>query len=69
MPSPAFAMAVYQHGMAGRSFRGRRGAQGAVLGEAVVRWVVIPGIVASGFAMWFAAPLSGTPLISRAPLV
>ena len=26
-------------------------------GEPVVRWVVIPGIVASGFAMWFAAPL------------
>jgi hypothetical protein len=26
-------------------------------GEPVVRWAVIPGIVASGFAMWFAAPL------------
>jgi len=27
------------------------------LGESAVRWVVIPGIAASGFAMWFAAPL------------
>jgi hypothetical protein len=26
-------------------------------GEPLVRWVVIPGAVASGFAMWFAAPL------------
>jgi hypothetical protein len=26
-------------------------------GEPVVRWLVIPGIAASGFAMWFAAPL------------
>lgn len=26
-------------------------------GESAVRWVVIPGIAASGFAMWFAAPL------------
>jgi hypothetical protein len=26
-------------------------------GEPAVRWVVIPGIAASGFAMWFAAPL------------
>lgn len=26
-------------------------------GEPTVRWVVIPGIAASGFAMWFAAPL------------
>lgn len=26
-------------------------------GEPVVRWVVVPGIAASGFAMWFAAPL------------
>jgi hypothetical protein len=26
-------------------------------GEPVVRWVVVPGIVGSGFAMWFAAPL------------
>jgi hypothetical protein len=25
--------------------------------EPVIRWVVIPGMVASGFAMWFAAPL------------
>jgi hypothetical protein len=26
-------------------------------GDLLVRWVVIPGIAASGFAMWFAAPL------------
>lgn len=26
-------------------------------GEPVVRWVVMPGIAASGLAMWFAAPL------------
>lgn len=26
-------------------------------GEQAIRWVVIPGVVASGFAMWFAAPL------------
>jgi hypothetical protein len=26
-------------------------------GEPVVRWVVIPAIAASGFAMWFAARL------------
>lgn len=26
-------------------------------GESIVRWAVIPGIVGSGFAMWFAAPL------------
>jgi hypothetical protein len=26
-------------------------------GEGVVRWLVIPAIAASGFAMWFAAPL------------
>ena len=26
-------------------------------GESAVRWVVVPGIAASGFAMWFAAPL------------
>jgi hypothetical protein len=26
-------------------------------GEPVVRWVVVPGIAGSGFAMWFAAPL------------
>jgi hypothetical protein len=26
-------------------------------GEPLVRWVVVPGIAASGFAMWFAAPL------------
>lgn len=26
-------------------------------GEPVVRWVVVPGIVGSGLAMWFAAPL------------
>jgi len=26
-------------------------------GEPAVRWVVVPGIAASGFAMWFAAPL------------
>jgi hypothetical protein len=26
-------------------------------GELAVRWVVVPGIAGSGFAMWFAAPL------------
>jgi hypothetical protein len=26
-------------------------------GESAVRWIVVPGIAASGFAMWFAAPL------------
>lgn len=26
-------------------------------GEPVVRWIVIPGAVASGLAMWFAAPI------------
>jgi hypothetical protein len=26
-------------------------------GEPVARWVVVPGMAASGFAMWFAAPL------------
>jgi hypothetical protein len=26
-------------------------------GESIVRWVVVPGIAGSGFAMWFAAPL------------
>jgi hypothetical protein len=26
-------------------------------GETVVRWLVVPGLVGSGFAMWFAAPL------------
>ena len=26
-------------------------------GDAFVRWVVVPGLVGSGFAMWFAAPL------------
>lgn len=26
-------------------------------GEPVMRWVVVPGIAGSGFAMWFAAPL------------
>ena len=26
-------------------------------GEPVLRWVVVPGIAGSGFAMWFAAPL------------
>jgi hypothetical protein len=26
-------------------------------GEPVVRWIVIPAAVASGFAMWFAAPI------------
>jgi hypothetical protein len=26
-------------------------------GETVVRWIVVPGIVGSGLAMWFAAPL------------
>jgi len=26
-------------------------------GEPLVRWFVIPGAAASGFAMWFAAPL------------
>lgn len=26
-------------------------------GEPTLRWIVVPGIAASGFAMWFAAPL------------
>jgi len=26
-------------------------------GDPLVRWVVVPGIAGSGFAMWFAAPL------------
>jgi hypothetical protein len=26
-------------------------------GEPVVRWIVIPAAVGSGFAMWFAAPI------------
>lgn len=26
-------------------------------GESSVRWIVLPGIVASGLAMWFAAPI------------
>ena len=26
-------------------------------GTPVVRWIVVPGIVASGLAMWFAAPI------------
>jgi hypothetical protein len=26
-------------------------------GASAVRWLVVPGIAASGFAMWFAAPL------------
>ena len=26
-------------------------------GEPAVRWLVVPGLVASGFAMWFAARL------------
>ena len=26
-------------------------------GETAVRWLVVPGMAASGFAMWFAAPL------------
>jgi hypothetical protein len=26
-------------------------------GEPFVRWVVIPGVAASGLAMWFAAPI------------
>jgi hypothetical protein len=26
-------------------------------GESIVRFVVVPGLVGSGFAMWFAAPL------------
>lgn len=26
-------------------------------GEPVVRWIVVPGLVGSGLAMWFAAPL------------
>jgi hypothetical protein len=26
-------------------------------GEPVLRWVAVPGIAGSGFAMWFAAPL------------
>lgn len=42
-------------------------------GESVVRWLVVPGIAASGFAMWFAAPLrrlrkrARTPESGRAP--
>jgi hypothetical protein len=26
-------------------------------GEPMVRWLVVPAIAASGFAMWFAAPI------------
>ena len=26
-------------------------------GEPLVRWLVVPGMATSGFAMWFAAPL------------
>jgi hypothetical protein len=26
-------------------------------GEPLVRWIVVPAIAGSGFAMWFAAPL------------
>jgi hypothetical protein len=26
-------------------------------GDPVLRWIVVPGIVGSGFAMWFAAPI------------
>jgi hypothetical protein len=26
-------------------------------GDTLVRWVIVPGLVGSGFAMWFAAPL------------
>ena len=26
-------------------------------GDTLVRWIVVPGLVGSGFAMWFAAPL------------
>ena len=42
-------------------------------GEPLVRWLVIPGIAASGFAMWFAAPLrkllrrTAYPWITRPP--
>jgi hypothetical protein len=30
---------------------------GGLFRRAAVRWVVVPGIAATGFAMWFAAPL------------
>lgn len=34
--------------------------------ESAVRWVVIPGLAASGFAMWFAAPLRRAARATRA---
>jgi hypothetical protein len=39
-------------------------------GDALVRWVIVPGLVGSGFAMWFAAPLRrlARVVISRANL-
>ena len=46
-------------------------------GEPVIRWVAVPGIVGSGLAMWFAAPLRrfvkkivgpGGPASATAPL-
>jgi hypothetical protein len=36
-------------------------------GEPAVRWVVIPGIAASGLAMWFAAPLRKLAKRMRVP--
>jgi hypothetical protein len=36
-------------------------------GEPAVRWVVIPGIAASGLAMWFAAPLRKLAKKMRVP--
>jgi hypothetical protein len=38
-------------------------------GESAVRWVVVPGIAASGFAMWFAAPLRKLFRNARARLI
>jgi hypothetical protein len=37
--------------------------------EELVRWVVVPGIVGSGLAMWFAAPVRRTwkRLMGRPP--
>jgi hypothetical protein len=37
-------------------------------GEPVLRWFVVPGIVGSGFAMWFAAPLRRLIQEPREPL-
>ena len=36
-------------------------------GEPALRWVVVPGIVGSGFAMWFAAPLRRALRFVRGP--